>query len=194
MQKIERNSYSELMAEVSKGNQEAFARLYDLFYPALVKHVSSKIGDESDAQDILHDLFLSLWNRREKIGEIQLLPAYLYSSCRYLIINYYKKLALSGKSEDVSGLELEMDEESIEDRLYYRYLLDLVNKEVDRLPEKCRVIFKMSRENYMSNKEIADYLGITESTVQNQIGKALQRIKKAAKLAQHLILYLNICC
>lgn len=181
MKKFDKQSFTNLLADIASGNQAAFSKLYDLFYPALLQHVITKINDETAAQDILHDLFLSLWKSRERLGQIQSLPAYLYASCRYLIIDHLKKAALTNKYEEIESLEIDSKEEPLEDRLYYRYLLDKVNQEVDNLPEKCRAIFKMSREDYMSNKEIAEYLQISESTVENQIRKALQRIKVVTK-------------
>ena len=181
MKKFDKQSYADLLADIANGNQAAFSKLYDLFYPALIQHVVSKINDETVAQDILHDLFMSLWKSRERIVEIESLPAYLYASCRYLIINHLKKASLKNKHEEIESLEIDSREEPLEDRLYYRYLLDRVNQEIDNLPEKCRAIFKMSREQYMSNKEIAAYLQISESTVENQIRKALQRIKVVTK-------------
>jgi len=181
MKKFDKYSYTGLLADIAKGNQTAFSKLYDLFYPALIQHVVAKINDETIAQDILHDLFLSLWKTRERIQEIQSLPAYLYASCRYLIIDQLKKAALHSKHEEIESLEIDSREEPLEERLYYRYLLDQVNQEIENLPEKCRAIFKMSRQDYMSNKEIAEYLQISESTVENQIRKALQRIKVVTK-------------
>lgn len=181
MKKFDQHSYSNLLADIAIGNQAAFSKLYDLFYPALIQHVVSKINDETVAQDILHDLFLSLWKSRERIVQIQSIPAYLYASCRYLIIDYLKKAALQNKHEEMASFDIDSKEEPLEDRLYYRFLLDRVNQEIDNLPEKCRAIFKMSREKYMSNKEIAAYLQISESTVENQIRKALQRIKVVTK-------------
>lgn len=181
MKKLDKHSYTSLLADIASGNQAAFSKLYDLFYPALIQHVVSKINDEAVAQDILHDLFLSLWKSRERVEQIQSLPAYLYTSVRYLILSHLKKNAFLDKQEEVEMLDIDSGEEPLEDRLHYRYLLDIVHQEIDNLPEKCRAIFKMSREDYMSNKEIAAYLQISESTVENQIRKALQRIKVVTK-------------
>ena len=192
MKKFDKHSYTSLLAEIASGNQTAFSKLYDLFYPALIQHVVSKINDETVAQDILHDLFLSLWKSRERMEQIQSLPAYLYTSVRYLILAHLKKTAFLDKCEDIESLDIDNREEPLEDRLHYRYLLDQVNQEIDNLPEKCRAIFKMSREEYMSNKDIAEYLQISESTVENQIRKALQRIKLVTKEFPCLFMYFMI--
>ncbi|EHQ25225.1 RNA polymerase sigma factor [Mucilaginibacter paludis] len=186
MKKFEKDGYSNLLAGVANGDQGAFSELYHLFYPSLLQHVILKVNDESVAEDILHDLFLSLWRSRERIQEIESLPAYLYTSSRYLIFEHLKKSSMSVRHNNLADLDIRSDEQPLEDRLYYRYLLDMVNKEIESLPEKCRQIFKLSREEYKSNREIAEYMQISESTVENQIHKALKRIRIVTKDAYYL--------
>ncbi|WP_443943882.1 RNA polymerase sigma factor [Pedobacter sp. AW1-32] len=183
MQNLNDSSYTALLIDFSGGSHQAFSKLYDLFYPGLFQHVISKVYNESDAEDILHDLFLSLWKRRESITQISSLPAYLFSSCRYLIINYHRRKKLESHARNIAEYKLDTYDLPLDERLHYRYILDQVTQEIERLPEKCRQIFKMSREDYMSHREIANYLQISESTVENQIGKALQRIKKVSNKA-----------
>lgn len=181
MKRFEKGSYASLLADIAAGDQQAFSKLYNLFYPSLVQYVVAKVNDQSSADDILQDLFMSVWRSRDRILEIESLPAYLYSSCRYLIIEHVRKSLIWNKHEDAADLEIQYKETALEDRLYYRYLLDMVNKEVENLPEKCRKIFKMSREEFKSNKEIAEYMGVSESTVENQINKALKKIRFATR-------------
>lgn len=181
MKGFKKDSYTSLLADIAIGNQQAFSKLYDLFYPALIKYVVSKIKDPSSAEDILHDLFMSLWRGRSKIQEIESLSAYLYTSCRYLIFEYIRKSSVWNTHEDLADLDIQYMETPLDERLYYRYLLDMVNKEIENLPEKCRQVFKLSREELKSNKDIAEYMGISESTVENQINKALKRLKLVSK-------------
>lgn len=181
MKRIKLASYEDILEDICAGNPVAFSRLYDFFYPPLLQYVISKVSILSAAEDILHDLFLRLWLNRAKIHEIESIPAYLYSSCRYLTIAYIQKSSVWNSSNDFSELELYYHETPAEERMHYRYLLDMVHKEIENLPDKCKEIFKLSRDQHMSNKQIAEYLGISESTVQNQIHKALKRIKLVAK-------------
>lgn len=174
-------SYQHLIPDIANGNQHAFSKLYDLFYPSLLEHVVSKVNDIPVAEDILHDLFLSIWKNRQKLPEIESLPAYLYSSCRYLVIDHIRKSSQQQVYADLSDFDSADNEPALEERLYYRYLLDAVNKEIENLPEKCRQIFKLSREEHLSNKEIAAAMNVSESTVENQINKALKRIRAVRK-------------
>jgi RNA polymerase sigma-70 factor (ECF subfamily) len=169
--------YHHLVDPISKGDQKAFTALYDLFYPSLAQHILQKLDNETVMQDILHDLFLSIWKNREKLQEIDSLPGYLYSSCRYLVLAHIRRSTLVQYSDNVYNLDFQITNESLEDRLYYRYLIDIVNAEIEKLPTKCKHIFKLSREQHLSNKEIADRLGLSESTVENHINRAIKQLR-----------------
>lgn len=186
MSKMTYSSYEKLLPRIAIGDQRAFSELYDLFYPALLKHVTLKVQGLAIAEDILHDLFLSIWKGRERICEIDSLPAYLYTSCRYLVIAHHRENATEALRDEY--FEWADSTRPIEERLYYRYLLDVVNEEIERLPEKCKEVFKLSRLECKTNKEIALHLHISESTVENQINKALKRLKAVTRHILPLII------
>lgn len=181
MEQDKRLTYHKLLKAVSEGDQSAFSTLYDLFAPQLTQHILSKISHAEVAEDLLHDLFLSLWKNRSHLADIESLPAYLYSSCRYLILAYYRKRQELHASEDSEELDLLDEDVPLEDRLHYRYLIDIVDREIDNLPEKCKEVFKLSRYEYLSNREIAERLAISESTVEKHINKAIGRLRSKTR-------------
>ncbi|MDM1295394.1 RNA polymerase sigma-70 factor [Sphingobacterium sp. N143] len=181
--------YQELLPLISQGDQRAFAVLYDLFAPDLISFIAKKISSAEVAEDILHDLFLSVWKNRGMIEQIESLPAYLFSSCRYLILAQYRKEMKLKITQDFEQLELPDETIAIEDKLYYRYIIDVVTKEIENLPEKCKAVFKLSREYYMSNKEIAQKLEISESTVEKHINKAIRHLRTATSQLFHFVLF-----
>ena len=188
MNEEQNTAYSTLLTAIEQSNEKAFVMLYDLFSKDLSKYILSKVSDLDLAQDILHDLFLSVWKNKDKLKEIKSLPAYLYSSCRYLIMAYYRKRVNSEDSEfDLSQLDILDESVELEDRLHYRYIIDLVEQEIENLPEKCKAVFKMSRYDYLSNKEIATRLDISESTVEKHINKAISRLRSISKLYTILV-------
>lgn len=188
MNEEQNTAYSTLLTAIEQSNEKAFVMLYDLFSKDLSKYILSKVSDLDLAQDILHDLFLSVWKNKDKLKEIKSLPAYLYSSCRYLIMAYYRKRVNSEVSEiDLSQLDILDESVELEDRLHYRYIIDLVEQEIENLPEKCKAVFKMSRYEYLSNKEIATRLDISESTVEKHINKAISRLRSISKLYTILV-------
>lgn len=174
--------YDELLIKIAQSDREAFAALYDLFAPQLMEYTLIKTQDEAVAKDIIHDLFLSLWKNRARMTEIESLPPYLFVSCRYLILTHLRKSARFQNYQDPREFEQELfTHPNIEDRLHYRYLLDIIDEEIENLPRKCQQVFKMSREDHLSNKEIAQELEIAESTVEKHINKALHRLKAAVR-------------
>jgi len=181
--------YQQLLPLIQQGDQQAFTVLYDLFASDLIAFIARKITDNSVAEDILHDLFISVWKNRTTINEIESLPAYLFSSCRYLILAHYRKAMRVQIAYGFEDIDVEDPSISLEDRLYYRYIIDVAAKEVENLPEKCREVFKLSREYYMSNKEIAQKLGISESTVEKHINKAIRHLRTATSHLFHFILF-----
>lgn len=188
--KNKKEKYAKLLLGISEGNEKAFSELYDIFYPELTRHVLSKVNDQIIAEDILHDLFFSLWKNRESILEIKSVPAYLYSSVRYLILRYYRmKKVQEFNSSDLDDIESVLDEVSIEDRLYYRYILDEVQSEIENLPEKCKEVFKLSREKYLSIQQISEKLSISESTVKKHINRALRQLRSFTKGKFSFILF-----
>lgn len=188
--KNKKEKYAKLLLGISEGNEKAFSELYDIFYPELTRHVLSKVNDQIIAEDILHDLFFSLWKNRESILEIKSVPAYLYSSVRYLILRYYRmKKVQEFNSSDLDDIEGVLDEVSIEDRLYYRYILDEVQSEIENLPEKCKEVFKLSREKYLSIQQISEKLSISESTVKKHINRALRQLRSFTKGKFSFILF-----
>lgn len=179
--------FRELLELIAQGNHKAFAQLYDLFWPELLNFILMKVNDTQVAEDIVHDLFVSLWNRRETILEIESIPAYFYSACRYMVFRYYRNKAIVNYTEEER--EIEDQTQSLDERLYYRYLLDMVEKEVEKLPEKCKQIFKLSRYSYLTNKEIAEKLAISESTVENHINKAIKRLRASSYKVMKVFLF-----
>lgn len=186
---FDQQKYTPIVSRLSKGDHQAFEQLYDIFYPELIAHVLSKVNDDATAQDILHDLFYSLWKNHQRVYQIKSLPAYLFTSCRYLVMAHFQKAYFIDRRQAVETFQYPTSTESIEDQLFNRHLLDVISKEVENLPEKCRRIFKMSREEYKSNKQIAVELQISESTVENQINNAIKRIRLATKNYMETILF-----
>lgn len=173
---------SVFVQKLSAGEHSAFSELYDLYWTDLYRFVYYKVQNRQISEDILHDLFLSLWKNRERLQEINSLEAYLYSTCRYLIIAHYKKQKKLPYIEDEGVLSMVDNKDApLEDRLHFRYCLDQVYKEIENLPDKCQKVFRLSREKHLTNQEISKRMNISESTVENHINKALRRLKLATK-------------
>jgi RNA polymerase sigma-70 factor (ECF subfamily) len=138
------------------------------------------IRQQSDAEDLVQELFVSLWRRRLELDIDHRLSTYLYNSARYLAIRHIKRnstythylqrlAAQSGPGEaETSALESE---------IFGRELQGHIDRLIEELPEKMQEVFVLSRKHHLSYKEIANRLSISEETVKKQVYKSLQFLR-----------------
>jgi RNA polymerase sigma-70 factor (ECF subfamily) len=166
---------NELLHLLSTGDEKAFAEIYDRYWQVVFAIGVSRLKDVHSAEDILHDVFASLWANRNK-SEIASLQNYLASAAKYLVFAAIRKRA---HEERYYASQLKPDL-NIENDLYYKQLYEFASKEVETLPERCRLIFRY-RERGMSNSEIAMQMKISVKTVENQINKAFHHLRFAMR-------------
>ncbi len=174
----------ELLNLLLKDNEDAFTELYNRFWKKLFVLAYNRIKEAPTAEDIVHDVFASLWANREKI-KVESLENYLATAVKYMVLAKIKKKEQERIYNNYFRVVPVM-EIPAETSLHYKRILEIVKNEVEKLPEKCKLIFKYSREEGMPVKQIATKLQISPKTVENQISKALKQIKLAARTFFHL--------
>ena len=155
----------------------AFEQLFRKFRPGLVAFATSIIGRSNDAEEIVHDVFIAIWNRESNDLDPNGIKSYLFTSVKNRCFNFIKKSKL-----DVTDIN---DESPVFDANVNAHNF-MVAKEsekrihllIDQLPKKCKQVFLMSRIYELSYKEIAEILEITPNTVENQISIALKFLKE----------------
>lgn len=178
----------ELTALLKEGDERAFTQIYDRYWKTLYAVAYNRVRDIQSAEDVVHDVLVSLWKNRAT-AVVDNLSAYLATATKYMIFHLVKReQKFTHEEHAMNQAELAEDQEDIADRLHYKRLLEMVNEEVEKLPEKCRLVFKYSRNEHMSNKEIAEKMDISTSTVENQINKALNTLRSKVKNS-HLLLF-----
>lgn len=174
MDSLSDNELIELLRDESR---QAFSEIYSRYWKKLFVVAANKSGSAEEAEEIVQDIFISLWNRRQSIEITTSLNAYLAVSVKYRVIkllarrsqeNKYTNHSLSFASEAVN---------STEDWLEFEELRSRLEVLVANLPEKCRMVYKSSREDGLSQKQIAEAYGISEKTVEAHIGKALKALR-----------------
>ena len=176
-----------LVELLSKDDDRAFTELYSRYWQKLFAIAYNRLAEAETAEDVVHDVFAGLWANRHKIA-IESLENYLATATKYLVLAKIKRrikersFAASIKNDSV----VEMD---IESSVHYKQILELVHHEVEALPEKCRLIFKYSRNEALSAKQIAKHLHLSPKTVENQLNKALNRLKPLGRTFFHLLLF-----
>ncbi len=166
------------------GKEEDLERIFHRFYRYLTVTAYKLIADEDKAQDLVQDLFFSLWTKRATLNVTGSLKAYL----RKAIVNRcIDEIRRAKRRETTSDEQLPLraaSQNGADELLEVSDLQRQINLAVDQLPERCRAVFALSRFHDLSNKEIAAKLGISVKTVENQMTRALKFLR--ASLANHL--------
>jgi len=174
-------SDEELLLLCQQGSCAAFALLYDRYWLNLIKKSLHKLDNQSDAEEVVQTLFINLWRRRNNINLRGTFQAYVYSALRYEILSFidsYVKQSVHLSLDNVLPMQQPIDDSEM-GRMELHELELEIRDIVDGLPDKCRLIFKMSREDGLSAKQIAQELDISHRTVETQISKAVRVIKTA---------------
>ncbi len=179
----------ELLDQLRLGDQNAFDALFRQYYKYLVVVAFRYVADDHLARDIAQDVFMDLWKRREQINIQQTIKAYLRRAVVNSCLSSLKKTRKTTLQDD-SEMILP-DERNRVDGLYeYKELEAVVEEAVESLPERCQLIFRMSREENLIHKAIAAQLDISTKTIENQMTKALKTIRAALKKYGLLIYFL----
>lgn len=171
-------SDEQLFLLIQKEDHTAYRVLYERFFPILYTHTSKKVADKEIAKDILQDVFIKFWQVAPQLTIQGKVSNYLYGATRNTIINHYVS---SNRIQDhiaVFHLYQNQIDNSTIDNLQFQELSQLIEQEVQALPKKMQEIFRLSRNQELSHKEIAVLLSISEFTVKKQVSNALKILKK----------------
>jgi RNA polymerase sigma-70 factor (ECF subfamily) len=161
-----------------KNNEEEFFEsLFKKWYAVLCPFVFRIVKDKEIAQDLVQDVFVKLWEKREQIEINISVKSYLFRACMNAALNHEASRKKYKVSNDESlNLSLSANE-SADDELNSSELQKKINEAIDSLPPGCKNIFVLSRFEELSYKEIAETLQISIKTVENQMGKALKILR-----------------
>lgn len=177
-----------LFDDISKGNEEAFNKAFDLYYSRLCFFADKMLRDFDLSRSVVQQVFVDLWIKREKL-QIDSLQSYLYQSVRNASLDVLKHK--KAESKYLSTLEKE-ESGQINDLIEEAELADRINKAIQKLPEKCREIFLLCRFEELKYAEIAARLNISVKTVEMQISIALKKLRKELsdyQMIQLLVLF-----
>ncbi|MDR7129531.1 RNA polymerase sigma-70 factor (ECF subfamily) [Algoriphagus sp. 4150] len=158
--------------------QKGFEQAYNLYAEKMYGICRSKINSSEVAEEIVHDIFRSLWERRHLVEVSENIEHYLTKATKLKIIDHYRQKARDEKHLACALEEYCEAENRTEHDVELADLQSQVDFLVDRLPCKCRDVFRLSREKGLSNQEIASALLISEKTVEYHIAKALKYLKE----------------
>jgi RNA polymerase sigma-70 factor, ECF subfamily len=169
---------SEIAGRIRKGDIEQFESLFRSSYVSLVKYARTLIKDQDTAEEIVQDLFVRLWQEKEKIKIESSLNGYLFRSVHNRCLHYIEhRRVVERHAEEVSSREADTTEDPSE-ILHYKDLQVRIARILERLPERCGTIFCMSRFEGLKYSEIAEKLSVSVKTVEASMGRALKEFRK----------------
>lgn len=172
-----------LLEEFKKGNKKAFKKLFELFWEPMFINAKSIVLDENIAKDIVQEIWVNLWQKREH-NTIKNFEAYIFRSVSYGCFKYLRDNKLKTTHlQAIDAMEL-LTESAVEHQHNLDQTQFIIEKSLTELPPRCQQIFRLSRIEAASNEEIAKRLGISKRSVENQMSIALKSIRQNLRLAQ----------
>lgn len=168
----------ELSNLLSEGDEIAYTEIYNRYHGLLYIHVFNKLRHREDSRDIVHDLFISLWNNREKLVLKTTLSSYLYTAVRYKVFDLISHREVASRYVESVSRFSEQEDGITDHAIREKQFLAIIEQEIAALPKKMREIFEMSRNGNLSHKEIAAELALSEKTVKKQINNSLKILRK----------------
>lgn len=165
-----------LMERLRKGDEVAFAVLYDRYWPILFQQARRLLQDEDEIRDVLQDTFATLWEKAYAIEPTISLSAYLHALVRNRILN----MLLRSKVKDkylASLAHFSVIEVPADFAIREKQMAQRIEDELNQLPEKMREVFELSRKHSLSYHEIAKKLHISQNTVKKQISNAIRQLR-----------------
>lgn len=170
-------SDNELLELLKSDDAVAYTIIYNKYFNTLYLHAYQKLRNKEEAQDILHELFAQLWNKRNSLVINSGLSGYLYTAVRNKVLDVISHQEVESKYIKSLQGYIEQGYCITDHSIREKQLSALIESGIASLPQKMREIFELSRKEKLSHKEIAAYLNLSEQTVKKQINNALKVLR-----------------
>ena len=176
-----------LIADLKKGSKEAFDEIYRRYAGRLLAYCVQYTKCREDAEEIVQDVFVALWNNRQAIRQEETLQSFLFTISKHRVINAYRSTLNSPVYEDYVDYQNKLSADEDYHRVEYEKYVRIVKDAIRRLPSTQQRVITLSRFSQLSNKEIAERLSLSEQTVKNQLSIGLKTLREL--LAKVLVLF-----
>lgn len=185
-------SDEDLLLLFQTGDEGAFKEMFNRYDRLLFVYAYRKLQSKEEAKDVVQEVFINLWNNREHLNVNNSLKVYLYGAVRNRALNVLRHKNIDDKC--IASLQLLIDAESATTDYLIREkdIMLLIEKEISLLPPKMREVFELRRKEYLSNREIAEYMHISEQTVATHIKRALKVLKLRLSIIAYIILIASL--
>jgi RNA polymerase sigma-70 factor (ECF subfamily) len=166
---------------LTTGDINAFEMIFRTYYQPLCSYAYTFLQDKEEAEEIVQTTFLSVWEKKETLSIRTAVKPYLYAMVRNACLNVIKHAKVKQKHAVEEVAMAIHSHDSVSHAIVSSELELRIHQAMEKLPEQCRIVFKLSRFEELKYSEIADQLGISIKTVENHIGKALKIMREQLK-------------
>lgn len=172
------HSDQELVAAIVAGNARAFEALFHSYYPGLCGFAARMVANRDVAEDLVQEVFLYVWRNRE-VWQVQTtVKQYLYAAVRHGALRYLRHERVTSKYTNDTVILFERPPRLADADLESQETISLVQAAIAKLPERCRLVYTLHREQGLSYAEVAEVMGISPKTVDVQMGRALKALRR----------------
>lgn len=169
---------TELFGRLAQGDEQAFELIFHHYNRRLYPFVLNMVRSEETAKELVQDVFVHLWLKRELLADVQHPTSYLFNIASNRTLNFLKQVNTNARLMDQLAAGATELSYQTEERLAFRETAGLVDTAVSQLPKQRKRIWEMSRYEGFSHDEIAQRLGLSKETVKKQIGHAMRYIRR----------------
>ncbi len=165
---------------------QAYKQLFLLFYPSLVSFAVSIIKSKESAEEIVSDVFVKIWEKRHQLDKVENLSYYLFTAVKNKCLNgLHDQKNRAGIDINDTDIEFRSLYHDPEQKLISAEMINQIQKAIQDLPPRCRLIFKLVKEEGLKYKEVAELLQLSVKTIENQMSLAFKKIGTAINFKVH---------
>lgn len=171
-----------LLQKIAQQDEQAFRSLYHLYISRLKKFAFALVKSKENAEEIVEDVFIKLWKQRKNLESINNIGVYLYTATKNTALNYLSRQAIANILEPFDHIDIKLcpeDNQSPDELMITAEMHLSVKNAIESLPPRCKMIFKLVREDGLKYKEVSEILGISINTIDAQMAIAVKRIWEA---------------
>ncbi|MCX2473929.1 sigma-70 family RNA polymerase sigma factor [Pedobacter sp. MC2016-05] len=170
----------DLLLRLKQGDKQAYEQIYFTFSKELLYAAYKKTGDKVVAEELVQNIFISLWEKRQDL-QIKNLQAYLFGALKLSVINHVRSLVMENKYMAYQTLTYSENHQDTANLVDLHDLSSIIEEGINSLPEKTQEVFRLSRYQHQSIKDISTDLNISEKAVEYHITRSIKRIKEYIK-------------
>ena len=180
----------QLLDLIRTDDRGAFTELYNRYWDKTYAVALHRLDDEHEAEEVVQEVFLSIWQRRATLQLTHTVATYLAVAVKYKVINHLAKQHRRQLQHDELTITSPVVADSTADWLHEKELRQLLEKTISQLPEKCRIVFLLSRDENKTYAEIAAELNISQKTVEAHMSKALRELRETLGVSAPVLAFI----